>query len=44
MNQPTDKLLVSGEFWHKDFADVISKVEVPTTLIPGEKLGQLLAP
>lgn len=44
MNEPTEKLLVSGEFWHKDFADLISKVEVPTTLIPGEKLGQLLAP
>ena len=44
MNQASDKLLVSGEFWHKDFADLISKVEVPTTLIPGEKLGQLLAP
>lgn len=44
MNQPTDKLLVSGEFWHTDFADLISRVEVPTTLIPGEKLGQLLPP
>jgi hypothetical protein len=44
MTNPQPKLLVSGEFWHPDFADLISHVEVPTTLIPGEKLGQLLAP
>jgi hypothetical protein len=44
MNEPPHKLLVSGEFWHKDFADLISRVEVPTTLIPGEKLSQLIAP
>ena len=44
MNEPQPKLLVSGEFWHQDFADLISRVEVPTTLIPGEKLAQLIAP
>lgn len=44
MNEPMQKLLVSGEFWHKDFADLVSRVEVPTTLIPGEKLAQLIAP
>lgn len=44
MNEPPHKLLVSGEFWHKDFADLISRVEVPTTLIPGEKLAQLIEP
>ncbi len=44
MHESPHKLLVSGEFWHKDFADLISRVEIPTTLIPGEKLGQLMAP
>lgn len=36
-----EKLLVSGEFWHSDFADLIGRVEVPTTLIPGDRLSAL---
>ena len=38
---PESKLLVTGEFWHPDFADLIGRIEIPTSLIPTDRLNKL---
>jgi hypothetical protein len=38
---PESKLLVTGEFWHPDFADLIGRVEIPASLIPTDRLSKL---
>lgn len=38
---PESKLLVTGEFWHPDFADLIGRIEIPTSLIPTDRLIRL---
>ena len=41
MEMPESKLLVTGEFWHPDFADLIGRLEIPTSLIPTDRLTKL---
>ena len=33
------KILFTGDFWHSDFRSVVSGFEVPTTLVPIEKIA-----
>ena len=34
----THKILVTGDFWHSDFQKIISKFDVPVTLVPFDKV------
>ena len=34
----THKILVTGDFWHTDFQKVVSKFDVPVTLVPFDKV------
>ncbi len=34
----THKILVTGDFWHSDFQKIISKFDVPVTLVPFAKV------
>ncbi|MEZ6094525.1 MAG: hypothetical protein R3C03_09860 [Pirellulaceae bacterium] len=37
----TKKVLVTGQFWDSEFADLINGLQVPTTFIPSEKIAKL---
>jgi hypothetical protein len=32
------KILVTGDFWHTDFQKIVSKFDVPVTLVPFDKV------
>ena len=36
------KVLVTGDFWHTDFQKIVSKFDVPVTLVPFDKVDTVL--